>query len=470
MKLLNREKKLVRYLTLNEVKALKNELGKANSPMQEITKNLIAISRNPNHSYWFECDCKDTLIPIMTPVCRENNSTHLRRVGPDDHNSKCPFYRVPSSKTSNDDHRTRFKEPIEEEFSVLSDPKKNSTTKEKNTNDNNAKISSVRKQRLPTLGKRLLNLLDDAGWNVYKNRYFDLSVVDIYNDFQTNMNYEINSYDIIKKLPLNEVFLNDKIFYWNNYLSLQRKLKDLKSKFDDTNKLHGLYLFQSDKVAKKIKKYNEPKNLETFQNEETNKNRIVLYNPNKTNTNKNIFYLPDESDRLKFINGFITENSGPFLVLMNIYQDFSKTDAIDINFAGNAAFAIPILSRNVPIPVESNQERIVLKYIIELFDSLKSSNRDLNIDIKKPLFDDNNDHCRPDFLIHINHKLILAIEVQGLNTDDYINRKIIIHETMSKHWKLIKVDAFNGKIEQSLDDMGKAIKKEMFLNNIKFYD
>jgi len=41
---------------------------------------------------------------------------------------------------------------------------------------------------------------------------------------------------------------------------------------------------------------------------------------------------------------------------------------------------------------------------------------------------------------------------------------------MSKHWKLIKVDAFNREIEQSLEDMGKTIKKEMFLNNIKFYD
>lgn len=470
MKLLTREKELIRYLTSKEVTALKNELGSANDPVQEITRNLIAISKNPNHNYWFECDCKDSLKPIMTPVCKENNSTHLRRVGPDDHNSKCPFYRVASSKTNNDDHRTRFKEPIEEEFSVLSDPKKSSKIKEKISNGNDTKISCSKTQRIPTLGKRLLNLLDDAGWNIYKNRYFNLNVEDIYNDLLNKMNHEINSYNIIKGLPLNKVFLNDKIFYWNNYLTLQKKLKNLKSEFNSTNKLHGLYLFQSDRVAKKIKKYNNPKNVEMFQNEDTNKNRIMLYNPNKTNTNKNIFYLPDESDRLKFINGFITENSGPFLVLMNIYQDFSKTDSSDINFAGNAAFAIPILSKNVPIPVESNQERIVLKYLIELFDTLKSSDKDLAIDIKKPLFDDNSDYCRPDFLIHINHKLILAIEVQGLNSEDYINRKIIIHETMSKHWKLIKVDAFNGKIEQSLDDMGKAIKKEMFLNNIKFYD
>lgn len=193
-------------------------------------------------------------------------------------------------------------------------------------------------------------------------------------------------------------------------------------------------------------------------------------------SNKNVFYLSNGANRLNYINGFVTENSGPFLVLMNIYQDFSNINKNDINelnkvnYVGNSAFAIPILSKNVPIPVESNQERIVLKYIIELFDNLKYHNKNMNIDIKKPLFDDNNDHCRPDFLIHINHKLIIAIEVQGLNTEDYINRKITIHEKMSKHWKLIKVDAVNGKIEQSLEEMSKKIKNEMFLNDIKYYE
>jgi len=116
------------------------------------------------------------------------------------------------------------------------------------------------------------------------------------------------------------------------------------------------------------------------------------------------------------------EKSGPYLILVSAV--IGKEDSLEFR----DAFAMPILSTQELIPLESGYERSVLKTTIG---SLKSTGRS-NLTIKKPLFclhNEQKERYRPDFIISDDKGHSIFVEVLGSRNEDYLDQK----------WKISKI-------------------------------
>lgn len=96
----------------------------------------------------------------------------------------------------------------------------------------------------------------------------------------------------------------------------------------------------------------------------------------------------------------------------------------------NDAFAVPIYSTNLLIPLESNYERTILKIILKLTHGLK------DLMIEKPLIclqDDNKNKYRPDFIISSSNGKNIYIEVLGSTNELYLSHKSDMHERAKQY-------------------------------------
>jgi hypothetical protein len=156
-------------------------------------------------------------------------------------------------------------------------------------------------------------------------------------------------------------------------------------------------------------------------------------------------------------NVAVIGRSGPYLALA----------VASVNDKGATPYRKPIFHRLLlhsiagehnPVPVESSYERRT----VELLQRLK-------IPFKKPLFDDM-EGLRPDFVLP-NHRLI--IEVQGINTDKYRDKKKQIHRRLMdspayRGFKLITYDANDGqspsefewRLRSAVKSQGTLVRRE----------
>jgi hypothetical protein len=146
-------------------------------------------------------------------------------------------------------------------------------------------------------------------------------------------------------------------------------------------------------------------------------------------------------------NVAVIGRSGPYLALA----------AASVNDKESSPYRKPIIRRLLlqaiagehhPVPVESSYERETVLLL-----------QRLGIPFKKPIFDDS-EGLRPDFVLP-NHRLI--IEVQGLNTDDYREKKKLIHQRLMDSpayhgFNLITYDANDG---QPLSDFEKRLRSSI---------
>jgi hypothetical protein len=133
-------------------------------------------------------------------------------------------------------------------------------------------------------------------------------------------------------------------------------------------------------------------------------------------------------------NVAVVGRSGPFLALA----------AASVNDKGSPQYRKPIFRRlllqavageHTPVPVESSYERETVLLL-----------QRLGIPFKKPVFDDM-EGLRPDFVLP-NYDLI--IEVQGLNSDEYREKKKLMHQRLMDSpayhgFNLITYDANDGE-------------------------
>lgn len=114
------------------------------------------------------------------------------------------------------------------------------------------------------------------------------------------------------------------------------------------------------------------------------------------------------------------------------------------------AFAMPIQTIKSLMPVESNYERLCLLYIVEV---LKTSPT-ISYTIEKPLFclyNNNKKPFRPDFIVFLDKRTTIFIEVLGMDTNKYCSTKKIIQERAEEFCDTyLSVEAYKGLDAQVL--------------------
>ena len=164
---------------------------------------------------------------------------------------------------------------------------------------------------------------------------------------------------------------------------------------------------------------------------------------------------------LSFSSGRIGEASKPFLLLCTITDLTGKPGY----YQPMNGYAIPVYSKALLMPVESNYERRVLKKLIEIVRALH--NKNVFVAVEKPLFDVEVTvdgeivQCRPDFLLETNKRKVV-IEVMGSHEDDYLSRKARTHPVMEKLGTLLTFDAQEAERTKQWDAKLDKLVKQIY--------
>jgi hypothetical protein len=133
--------------------------------------------------------------------------------------------------------------------------------------------------------------------------------------------------------------------------------------------------------------------------------------------------------------------SGPYLVLV-VAGEYPEAHG----YAPLRAYAQPIYSGRLFVPVESDFERKALRQILECQRLLHGEGVDLAIG--KPLFDTMTPTgpCRPDFVLEARSKVTgeirtVVVEAMGFKTEDYAASKAVTHPRMRHIGDLAEIDA-----------------------------
>jgi len=132
---------------------------------------------------------------------------------------------------------------------------------------------------------------------------------------------------------------------------------------------------------------------------------------------------------------------GPFLVLFT----YSKDRATN-TYQAIKAFAVPVLSVDCWLPVESNHERRYLLPIQQLVERLARGGRE--VVLRKPMLDilypNERRYVRPDVLLEAGKRL-MVIEILGFDDKDYLERKKSQAEVIRRHAVYHDVKAFGDR-------------------------
>lgn len=154
------------------------------------------------------------------------------------------------------------------------------------------------------------------------------------------------------------------------------------------------------------------------------------------------------------------QSSGPYLVLCSVLIDENSRDEIYFR----DAFALPILSLQQLMPVESKFERTILKAILDLTGEFLKLN--IEIEIEKPLFclvSKFKNKYRPDFILSIrkNHKIF--IEVLGSRNEEYLAQKEKMQQINRAHCQhYISVAAYAPNLHQEINNFKAKLKEIIF--------
>jgi hypothetical protein len=350
---------------------------------------------------WIVCDCQ-TQIPAVMTVCQREQCLYLRRISSfAEHHPHCPFYRDRIEAASSPAVR---KKP---ESSTLFGLYKASSTITTHSSSSSG-LSQSPSQRLPTLARRLFRLLDDA-----KLLAIPALLPSLPEQYQA-IKKTCNSIRIASG-----VYLSD--YFWTHpaQLSYAKSLLGCaQSRWPAQYSPHGFMLLLADACEDK---------------------RLTCQYKNKE-------YIIETINPIKLSSGRLGAVSAPFLVLMSIAQ-LTEGES----FTPLDAYAIPVYSKSLLMPVESSYERKVLKSLLSIAWSLEK--KGIALTIEKPMFDIEvgDSWCRPDFILRHQHHAIV-IEVMGSHEDEYLTRKQHTHATMKKLGDFIEIDAYAAEAKQEWDE------------------
>ena len=140
--------------------------------------------------------------------------------------------------------------------------------------------------------------------------------------------------------------------------------------------------------------------------------------------------------------------SGPFIVLV-VAGEYPEARG----YAPLRAYAQPIHSGRMFVPVESDFERKTLKAILAVQRELHGQRVDLAVG--KPLFDTMtpNGPCRPDFMLEARSRVTgemktLVVEAMGFDSTDYEAAKAVTHPRMKTLGDLVTIEP--SEVEQGV--------------------
>lgn len=412
MYLITHNKKIVKALTNDEVNLLKTPLTPG-TLHYDTQQKMLNVWREQHQ--WIQCDCE----PIEAP--KERAVMTLRRMpsgliifailpNSTPHHPECPFYkliRYKSYETGQNVRQNRKKTDF-----VFHRQHIERTESEE---DNEPSPSKASKPSMPGLQRFLYNLCHAAGTHKF-------SVNTKLKESAYLFRLEKTSYEF----TINKMFRLSDFLYFDieQRTNAIRRLVATSDYWTGSARPHSVFLFPIDEIIKE-------------------KDRVTLrrFRRMESKWETEDLVLPSTCDLV--IPGRAVVNKQNPAIAVVTYADISETER---PFFGPAkALAVPVVSKDHLMIIESNYERVMAKSLRRLQKFLASRIKNqFFIRVIKPL--DNLktpltfQPCRPDFIIEIaNRKIIL--EVMGSHDEDYIERKRRTVELMEEIAPVYEFDA-----------------------------
>ena len=131
----------------------------------------------------------------------------------------------------------------------------------------------------------------------------------------------------------------------------------------------------------------------------------------------------------------------PFVGLNAIPPPYLFLGAVDLadeqrDYECLEGYAQPIVARNCPVPVDSDNERRACGTLRETLRRLSGTFRDAAFELEKPVFEIETPEgpCLPDFLIRARRggdEAVFVIEVMGFDRPEYLQGKEVTHPRMA---------------------------------------
>ena len=357
--------------------------------------------------YWITCNCNKNALLV---ICSLNHNIYIRSKKISDHHPDCFFARN-QAKFSKDIIKSAKYNKIKK-FRLYSNVT-NITSSDQDLEHKQSKSYSLSK-----LGQILYTIIDDADINTIipkQQKSIITQLTDITRAFQD---------------PEKKIYRHILIGKFYRYVLTQNYLEKSKETLVKAEKwfpasVKPFLLFSSIATSVKSHSFTTKKAQPTYQ--------VV-----------NEISLP--SPRINLVK------SAPYFVLTAAILDSEN------NIILKDAFAMPIFSEKLLIPVESNYERTILKII------LKVSSNYTDVYIHKPLFDtitDDNKRFRPDFVITIAAKHIF-IEVLGTNDREYLRHKNDLASIFANHcddYICVKAYSLQSEYNSFIEKLNSSIKR-----------
>lgn len=380
----------------------------------------IFLNKCWDFGFWLSCDCNAEDQPVM--AIRHNPSgkfslLHLNHRTL--HQADCPF--IGDTPTLSSQDKSNQVRPVSKfitfHYTAKEDKKKEGKT-EKDVN----KEEEVAK-KISKLGRFLYSLIVNSSLN-------QISTPEPIN---TQYHHLRNT---VKKFRLGPVRADSLL--WTHPQDENKAIYKIRLSvgWDEKQRRHGLFVFVVDDIQKK---------------------KLTINYSNGDSYILNIDNSIEES-------GSLQGRSAPYLVICTLAASIEDED----EYTFQKAFSLPVVSKSLLFPVESDYERRVVKKLISY--QTWWQRKGLQVVIEKPLFDievAGGELCRPDFLIKSSRKTII-LEVNGSHEEEYLLRKKAMAPVMSEIGELISFDAceaeVSGKFDERLDHAMKVVSAALFKN------
>ncbi|MEQ9883163.1 hypothetical protein ABRP83_13405 [Pectobacterium brasiliense] len=410
MFLILRDNRIFRSLTIEEQTAIFESYNhKAQVGQGENLADKVLLEMR-NKKLWLACDCKEKPFPLLSSVYRNDTERLFLRNFGTAHAESCPLRwdkKEEDDQTSNGARKSAGAKKAEYKSILPLDQKATPKVKQPSNSDQND--DKLRRQKLPSLARLLLSILEDSGLD-----RLSLPLPKQKPKLKTHLNQVervLDNNEFMDKRKLSEIIL---LKPWLTESELENTMQRIENATWPANRERTFWIiFTSDKVTE-----NESCYTSVF--------------------GKHYFYRPT---RRFAING--EKGVGlrpPYWVIVRFVRDQLTKKVVCRD-----GYAHAMHSTSYPVPVDSNLERETLNdinYAVEwITDSAEYPKQ--NFSLHKPLFDievndgeDGKGYVIPDFIIDINSpgqpKRSVVIETMGYTSEEYSERKKVQHMAMKQ--------------------------------------
>lgn len=381
-----------------------------------------------NNKLWLACDCKEKPFPLLAVSYRSDTHKQFLRNFGTVHAENCPLRwhkKEEGDQTSNGARKSAGAKKAEYKSILPLDQK--ATPKVKQPSKSDQSDDKLRRQKLPSLARLLLSILEDSGLD-----RLPLPLPEQKPKLKTHLSRVqsvLDNKEFMDKRKLSEIIL---LIPWLSESELESTMQRIENATWPANRERTFWIiFTSDKVTEDESCYSS-----VF--------------------GKDHFYRPTRRFAINGEKG--VGQRPPYWVIVRFVRD-QLTEKV----VCRDGYAHAMHSTSYPIPVDSNLERKTLNAINETTKWITSNAEypKQNFSLHKPLFDlEVNDgengkgYVIPDFIIDIvrpeQPKRSVVIETMGYTSEDYSERKKVQHAAMEQLGEVV-MDPPNWPYEPKLE-------------------